>query len=382
MNFKKMMKRAVIFSMTAVIAFGVAGCGKKEENHSEGKNSVRIGFVTALSGGAAAYGKSQEEGIRLAVSEINEKGDIPVEILTEDSKGVPGDAINVTKKLIQEKVSVLIGPMTSNEAKATGPVTQNAKVPVLAISVTAEGMTDIGDYIFRNSVPESVNIPQTVRKTKALLNYKTAAVLYAHDNEQHVTAKKYFEKTLQEEGVDIVGTEAFGSKDSEYSAQLTKIQHAAPDVIILCCYYQEGSRILRKMREMGMNQPVLGDNGFVSPELGKMAGSAADNVYVSSMWSSERESEKTKKFVENYKKAYGHEPDQFAAAAYDGVYMVTEAVIRGGSGKDRKKIRDALAEMKNFEGVCGTFSFDENRNPQTELILLRMKDGKFSAVKR
>lgn len=82
----------------------------------------------------------------------------------------------------------------------------------------------------------------------------------------------------------------------------------------MCSYYQEGARILKKMREMGMNQPVLGDNGFVSPELGKMAGAAADNVYVSSMWSAARDTAATKTFVENYTKKYGHAPDQFAAA--------------------------------------------------------------------
>ena len=157
--------------------------------------------------------------------------------------------------------------------------------------------------------------------------------------------------------------------------------YAKPDVVIVCSYYQEGARILKKMREMGMNQPVLGDNGFVSPELGKMAGAAADNVYVSSMWSAARDTAVTKTFVENYTKKYGHAPDQFAAAAYDGVYMAMDAVERAGSVTDTRKIRDAMAEMKGFNGVCGTFSFDAKRDPVVDLILLKMKDGVFSAVR-
>lgn len=381
MNFKKVMKAAMIISMSAIAAIGMTACGKEEPTvGNSGKDSVRIGFVAALSGGAAAYGKSEEEGIRLAVEEINRKGQIPIELLVEDSKGIPSDAMNVVKKLIQEKVAVIIGPMTSNEAKAAGPIIQNAKIPSLEISVTAEGITDMGDYIFRNSVPESVNIPQTVKKTHKLLGYKTAAILYAHDNEQHMTAQKYYRKTLEEEGVQIVDVETFGSKDSEYSAQLTNMESKNPDVVIICSYYQEGARILKKMREMGMRQPVLGDNGFVSPELGKMAGAAADHVYISSMWSAERNSEVTKAFVDNYTKSYGHAPDQFAAAAYDGVYMAMDAVKRAGSTTDVKKIRDAMAEMKNFQGVCGTFSFDEKRNPLADLVLLKMKDGAFSVV--
>ena len=180
--------------------------------------------------------------------------------------------------------------------------------------------------------------------------------------------------------MQVIDVETFGSKDSEYSAQLTNIQHKAPDVIVVCSYYQEGSRILKKMREMGMDQPVLGDNGFVSPELGKMAGAAADNVYVSSMWSADRKDEKVQKFVESYTKAYGRAPDQFAASAYDGVYMAMDAMQRAGTTTDHKKIRDALAQMKDFKGVCGTFSFDEKRDPVVDLILMKMQDGKFGVV--
>lgn len=382
MHMRKVMKTIGICSMAAIMMAGFSGCGGKTGGavSSGAKNAAKIGFTAALTGGAAAYGKSEEEGVRLAVEEINKKGDFPIDLLVEDTKAVPADSMNATKKLIQEKVSMIIGPMTSNEAKAAGPIIQNAKVPSLEISVTTENITDIGDCIFRNSVPESKNIPQTVKKTHKLLGYKTAAILYAHDNEQHVTAQKYFQKTMEEEGVQVIDVETFGSKDSEYSAQLTNIQHKAPDVIVVCSYYQEGSRILKKMREMGMDQPVLGDNGFVSPELGKMAGAAADNVYVSSMWSADRKDEKVQKFVENYTKAYGRAPDQFAASAYDGVYMAMDAMQRAGTTTDHKKIRDALAQMKDFKGVCGTFSFDEKRDPVVDLILMKMQDGKFGVV--
>ena len=382
MHMRKVMKTIGICSMAAIMMAGISGCGGKTGGavSSGAKNAAKIGFTAALTGGAAAYGKSEEEGVRLAVEEINNKGDFPIDLLVEDTKAVPADSMNATKKLIQEKVSMIIGPMTSNEAKAAGPIIQNAKVPSLEISVTAENITDIGDCIFRNSVPESKNIPQTVKKTHKLLGYKTAAILYAHDKEQHVTAQKYFQKTMEEEGVQVIDVETFGSKDSEYSAQLTNIQHKAPDVIVVCSYYQEGSRILKKMREMGMDQPVLGDNGFVSPELGKMAGAAADNVYVSSMWSADRKDEKVQKFVENYTKAYGRAPDQFAASAYDGVYMAMDAMQRAGTTTDHKKIRDALAQMKDFKGVCGTFSFDEKRDPVVDLILMKMQDGKFGVV--
>lgn len=381
-NFKKAMKMAGICTMAAVMISSMAGCGGKTANgvSSGAKNAAKIGFTAALTGGAAAYGKSEEEGVRLAVEEINGEGDFPIDLMVDDTKAVPAEAMNATKKQIQDKASILIGPMTSNEAKAAGPIIQNAKVPSLEISVTAENITDMGDCIFRNSVPESKNIPQTVKKTHKILGYKTAAVMYAQDNEQHVTAQKYFQKTMEEEGVQVIDVETFGSKDSEFSAQLTNIQTKNPDVIVVCSYYQEGSRILKKMRELGMNQPVLGDNGFVSPKLGEMAGAAADNVYVSSMWSPERKDEKVQKFVEAYKAKYGKAPDQFAASAYDGIYMAVDAMKRADTTTDHKKIRDALADMKDFKGVCGTFSFDEKRDPVVDLILMKMEGGKFTVV--
>lgn len=381
-NFKKAVKMAGICSLAAVMVAVMAGCGGKTANNvsSGAKNAAKIGFTADLTGGAAAYGKSEEEGVRLAVEEINRKGDFPIDLMVDDTKAVPAEAMNATKKQIQNKAAILIGPMTSNEAKAAGPIIQNAKVPSLEISVTAENITDMGDCIFRNSVPESKNIPQTVKKTHQILGYKTAAVMYAQDNEQHVTAQKYFKKTMEEEGVQVVDVETFGSKDSEFSAQLTNIQTKNPDVIVVCSYYQEGSRILKKMREMGMNQPVLGDNGFVSPELGNMAGAAADNVYVSSMWSPERKDERVQHFVEAYTARYGHAPDQFAASAYDGVYMALDAMKRAGTITDRAKIRESLAKMKDFKGVCGTFSFDDKRDPVVDLILMKMEGGKYRMV--
>lgn len=130
MNFSKAMKAAVIIFTGAIAAAGLTACGgTKTAADSPSKSGVKIGFIAALTGGAAAYGKSQEEGIRMAAEEINQKGEIPIELFVEDSKGSPSDAMNVTKRLIQKKAAVIIGPMTSNEAKAAGPIMQNAKFP-------------------------------------------------------------------------------------------------------------------------------------------------------------------------------------------------------------------------------------------------------------
>ena len=379
MHMRKVMKTIGICSMAAIMMAGLSGCGGKTGGavSSGAKNAAKIGFTAALTGGAAAYGKSEEEGVRLAVEEINKKGDFPIDLLVEDTKAVPADSMNATKKLIQEKVSLIIGPMTSNEAKAAGPIIQNAKVPSLEISVTAENITDIGDCIFRNSVPESKNIPQTVQKTHKLLGYKNVAVLYSNNNEHQVSAYKTFVKALEAEGVNIVATETFADKDTDFSAQLTKIHNVNPDAVVVAGYYQEGGLILKKMREMGMNQPVLGDNGFVSPELLKIAGAAADNVYVSSMWSADRNSQATKDFVKNFKAKYNHDPDNFAACAYVSVKLAAKAMEDAGTTTDSKKVREALANVKNFESAVGPMTFNNSGDPDVDLVLLKVEGGKY-----
>lgn len=384
MNIRSIMKKAGIAAMVAAAVIGAAGCGGAPARSSVSSNApgaAKIGFVAALSGGAAAYGKSQQEGIEMAVNEINQSGDFKIDLYAEDSKGNPADAMSVIQKLMNDKVSVVIGPMLSSEFKAVGPILQQNKIPTLAISLTAEGITSTGDYIFRNSVPESINLPQTASKSMKMLGYKKVAIMYSNNNELAVSGFKTYKKFAEENGLDIVDIETFADKDSDFSAQLTNIQAKKPDAIMIAALYQEGALILKKAREMGLNQPVIGNNGFVSPQLIKQAGPAADGVYVSSMWSVNRDDPKTQKFVKDFVAKYGHEPDQFAASAYDGVYMVVDAMKRAGTVTDHKKIRDALAQMKDFHGVCGKFAFDEHRDPAVDLTLLEIKDGKFTEVK-
>lgn len=384
MKSRNILKTFGMAVLMGAMVLGMSGCGgeKSASSVSSGDPSAaRIGFIAALTGGAAAYGLGQQEGTMLAVEEINNSGDFKIDLDTFDTKGNNQQAIAGAQKMINSNYSMVIGPTLSGEMKAAGPILQKSQMPSLGTALTAEGITDIGDYIFRNASPESANIPQTVQKTHKLLGYKTAAILYSNNNEHQVSAYHVFEKALKDEGIDIIDTETFADGDHDFSAQLTKIQPMNPDVVIIAGYYQEGALILRKMRELGMNQPVLGDNGFVSPRLIEQAGDAANNVYASAMWSSDRDDEKTKSFIEKFTKKYGHAPDQFSAGAYDGVYIAVEAMKKAGTTTDHKKIRDALASIKDFHGVCGTMTFNEKRDPAVDLVLLKIDDGKFNEIK-
>lgn len=384
MKFKKMLMTAGAGMMLTAACVGLAGCGGSKEAASsaapEGAMVAKVGFLNGVTGNVASYGLAEKEGFDLAVDEINKEGKVYFDVEMVDTKGNVQQAVSAAQKMIQGKKALVVGPLISGEYKAVGPLFQQAKIPLLGAATTAEGLIT-GDYLFRNCVPESKNIPQTVSKTHKLLGYKTAAVLYSNNNEHQVSAYNSFKDALAKEGVDVVATETFADKDTDFSAQLTKIQQANPDVVVVAGYYQEGGLILKKMREMGMNQPVLGDNGFVSPELIKIAGAAADNVYVSSMWSPDRDSEATKEFVKNFKAKYNHDPDNFAACAYVSAKLAAKAMVDAGTTTDTAKIRDALANIKNFDSAVGPMNFENSGDPEVDLVLLKIQDGKYTAVK-
>ena len=377
---RKMWKRMGLALLLAAAAVGLSGCGEDGgagTKAAEGGKVAKIGFLNGVSGSVASYGLAEKEGFDLAVEEVNREGKIHFDVEMVDTKGNVQQCVSAAQKMIADKKVLVVGPLISGEYKAVGPLFQQAKIPLLGAATTAEGLIEIGDYMFRNCVPESQNIPQTVQKTHKLLGYRTVAVLYSNNNEHQVSAYKTFVKALEAEGVAIVETETFADKDTDFSAQLTKIQAANPDAVVVAGYYQEGGLILKKMREMGMNQPVLGDNGFVSPELVKIAGAAADNVYVSSMWSADRASQATKDFVKHFKEKYHHDPDNFAACAYVSVKLAAKAMEDAGTTTDAKKIRDALANVKNFESAVGPMNFNNSGDPEVDLVLLKVEDGQY-----
>lgn len=377
---RKMWKRMGLALLLAAAAVGFSGCGGDSgagTKAAEGAKVAKIGFLNGVSGSVASYGLAEKEGFDLAVEEVNREGKIHFDVEMVDTKGNVQQCVSAAQKMIADKKVLVVGPLISGEYKAVGPLFQQAKIPLLGAATTAEGLIEIGDYMFRNCVPESQNIPQTVQKTHKLLGYRTVAVLYSNNNEHQVSAYKTFVKALEAEGVAIVETETFADKDTDFSAQLTKIQAANPDAVVVAGYYQEGGLILKKMREMGMNQPVLGDNGFVSPELVKIAGAAADNVYVSSMWSADRASQATKDFVKHFKEKYHHDPDNFAACAYVSVKLAAKAMEDAGTTTDAKKIRDALANVKNFESAVGPMNFNNSGDPEVDLVLLKVEGGQY-----
>lgn len=344
---------------------------------------ITLGAVHDLSGATAVYGTSIQKGIDLAVKQANEQkflGDgVTVKVAYEDAAGDPKQAIAAYERLIANPdVAVILGPTLSSEAKSADPIAQEAKMPVIASSNTVDGIVEIGDYIFRTSLPESAVIPNTVKVTKAAFNLKKVAVMYGNDDAYTQGGYDVFKSSLEAEGIEILTEETFAKGDTDFSAQLTKIQTLNPDAIIVSALAEEAANIMIQARQLGIPDSVriIGGNGFNSPKLAEIAGPAAEGAISGSAWNVANTFPASVEFVKAFNTEYSSNPDQFAAQAYTAAWAAMTAIKNAGS-VDHAAIRDALAQLKDMDSPLGVFSFDANRNPVHDAVVLTIKDGQF-----
>lgn len=347
---------------------------------------IPVGAVWSLSGGSAVYGTVQKNAADLAANEINRSGFLgsaKLKLITEDDRSTREGGIAAFEKLLnRDRVVAILGPTLSNTARASDPIAQDKGVVVLGVSNTADGIVEIGDFVFRDSLPESDVQPNTIKVTKDKLGYRRVAVLYGDDDAFTKAGYDVFTKALGDAGVQVVATETFKKGDTDYSAQLTKIRALNPDAIVLSALAEEAAGIMTQARQLGIpaTVPFIGGNGFNSPKLAELAGSAANGAISGSAWFIDNDAPGNADFVKAYRDQYGSDPDQFAAQAYAGVYLLATA-IKNANASDSRSIRNALAALKDMPTVLGTFSFDANRNPVHPPVVQIVQDGKFTLFK-
>jgi branched-chain amino acid transport system substrate-binding protein len=339
---------------------------------------VKVGAIEILSGPNAAYGTAIKAGLELALDTINAKSP-QISLMVEDSGGTKDGAINAARKLIgRDRVVTIIGPTISNEMFAVGPVTNARGIPIIGTSTTANGITDIGPFVFRTSLPESDVVPVTLKKAIAR-GAKTIALLYANDDAFSKSGFDVMKAAAEKAGLTIVAIESFGSKDTDFSAQLTKIRALKPDAVGISALVEPTSGVLLQARQLGFGKETLfiGGNGSNSPKLGQIAGAAADGLIVGSPWFIAKPDAANVAFVTAFRARYGHDPDQFAAQAYDTMFILAEAITRAGT-PDPAKIRDALL-LTDHTGAMGPFRFTAHRDPASNagVVVLEMQGGAF-----
>lgn len=348
---------------------------------------VPVGVTFALTGGASIYGNPQLQAVQMAIAEINESGylgEAQMVAVVEDSGSDPEPAQSAVTKLVEEdQVPVIIGPTLSNQALAADPIAQEAGVLVLGVSNTRSNLeTDIGDFFFRNSLPESKVIPGLVDQAVELLGLENVAVMYSDNDEFTVSGYEVFVEALEANEVDIVAEETFATGDTDFNAQLTNIIAQQPDAIVVSALVAEIIPLLRQARDLGYTGPIIGGNGFNTPAIANPdtgAGEAANGVIVGGAWNLASQNELSTAFSEKYEAEYGTPADQFAVQAYTGAWLVATAV-RCADSIESAAIRDALKAITEFESPLGTFSFDEEGLPAHDPVAQIVVDGAFRVL--
>lgn len=349
--------------------------------------SVGLGF--GLSGSVAVYGQSQKQGVDLAVAEINANkylGDgVTLVPVYEDGGADAQASISAFGKLVDDKVVAIIGPTLSTQAFAADPVAAEAGIPVLGVSNTANGITNMNkddkldQFIFRDSLPEASVIPGTIAEATKLLGLKKVGVLYGNDDDFTMSGYQVFSQALKDNKVEVTREETFARGDVDFSPQLTNIIGDKPDAIVVSALIAEAVPIVTQARQLGFTGPIIGGNGFNSPTLFQQAGPAAEGVIVGAAWNIASTADLSVAFTKAYEDANKTSPDQFAAQAYTGMWLVATG-IRCADSADPAKIRDAMAAIKDFNTPLGNFSFDDTRNPVHQPVVQIVLQGKFAVL--
>ncbi|MEC1521966.1 ABC transporter substrate-binding protein [Neobacillus niacini] len=378
-------KLAGVF-MSFMMAAGVlAGCGGAAST-SGGKDgdTIKIGANLELSGGVASYGQSIEEGIKLALEEINKEGidGKKLELVTFDNKSDAAEATSGTTKLIsQDKVAAIIGAATSTNTLAQVQIAQKNKIPLLTPTGTNPTITNkdgvLSDFVFRTCFIDPFQGTVAANFAAKDLKVKNAAIIIDSSSDYAKGLAAAFQTAFEKNGGKIVKEEAYVAKDTDFNAILTNIKSANPDFIFLPGYYEEVGLIIKQARALGIEAPFMGGDGWDSPKLVEIAGAdPLNNTFITNHYSSGDSDPKVQDFVKAFEAKYdGKSPDAFNALGYDSLYFLADAIKRAGSA-DPEKIQKALEETDGLQLVSGTMKLDKNHDPIKSAVILEYKGGK------
>ena len=371
-------------AISAMLAVSVvaSGCG----GGSKASDEIKIGVVGEMTGSNATYGTSMVNGMKLAVKEINDKGGVngkKINLVVADDKSEPAEAANAMSKLInQDKTPVVMGIFTSSNAIAAANVSEAAKVPFLAIGATNPKVTldektgKVKPNTFRVCFIDPFQGTVGANFVLNELKLKKAVVFVDNSSDYSKGLASFFKQAYTSKGGEIVGEEAYLQKDTDFKAVLTKIKTMNPEVLYVPGYYEEVGKIVKQARELGMNLPIVGGDGWDSPKLAEIAGAASlNNTFFTNHYSPDDTSEASKAFVDAYVKAYNQKPDAPAVLGYDIARLIADAISRAG-GTDAAKVAKAIAETKNYKAVTGDTSLNETHDAVKSAVIIEFKDGK------
>lgn len=382
----KFSTKFVAASAAAVMALSLAGCsgGSMDDSSSSGAkasgDSITIGTVTTNSGTAAAYGEAEVKGFELAVSEINAKGGIngkKVKLESMDDKGDATEASNAYNKLAGDNnVLAVAGPTISATTAAVAPLADQSKLVTIAPAATSDSI-ETGNYLFRTCFKDSYQGEVAARFAAENLKVKKVAVLYGTGDPYSSGVGEAFAKAAEKLGLEVVDKESSSSADdTEYSAQLQKIQASGAELLYAPYYYSvAGPYIIPQARSVGFEGYVVGPDGYDGLKLTGDKSQYNKTYYTTHYSADDNTNTKVQDFIKSYKSKNNAEPNTFAALGYDTIYMIKQAIEKAGKNATREDVRNAVAGM-TFDGVTGKFTMDKSGSPTKSVIVLEMKDGK------
>jgi len=363
------MKR--LYFLTFCLALSLAGSLIAQE-------TIKIGEFGSLSGDNASFGISQNNGVQMAVEEINAAGGVlgkKIELTVEDNMTKQGETTTITRKLIsQDHVVAIIGEVASSKTLEAAPIAQAAKIPLIATAATNPRVTQTGDYVFRVCFTDDFQAVVIARFVLEKLKEKNIAFMTDVKQDYSVGLTNIAKEYLSKNGGNVVKEQSYSSGDKDFRAQLTDLKSANPDVIIITGYYPEASLIAKQARQFGIKATLVGGDGWDGSSLIPVGGKAIEGAYFSNHFSTEDKSPLVQDFVKKYKAKYNAVPDAFAALGYDATKLLADAIKRAGS-TDPDKLRAAIQDTEGFAGVSGKITIGKDRNAVKSAVILTIKDG-------
>lgn len=354
-----------------VTAFAAIGCRNSTDE-------IKIGHYASMTGSEATFGQSTDNGIQLAVEEINAAGGIngkPVRVITYDDKGDTKEAGSaVTRLITSDEVVAVLGEVASGMSLAGAPVCQEYGVPMISPSSTNPRVTLVGDMIFRVCFIDPFQGQVCAKFAKENQNAASVAVLYDQAAPYSTGLAEEFVKAFEALGGTITTQQTYTAGDQDFTAQLTAIRSGNPDMVFVPGYYTDVGNIAIQARKLGITVPLFGGDGWDSEKLAEIGGDAINGCFYSNHYSHQDPSPRVQDFIAKYKAKYGKTPDGLAALGYDAAMLLFEAMKRSPSleGAD---LAAAIAETDGFQGVTGEISIDEQRNAVKPAVILEMVDG-------
>ena len=343
------------------------------------QDTIKIGEFGSLTGDNASFGISQNNGVQMALEEINAAGGVlgkKLDLTVEDNQTKQGETTTITRKLIsQDHVVALIGEVASSKTLEAAPIAQESKIPLIATAATNPKVTQTGDYVFRVCFTDDFQAVVIARFVLEKLKKTKIAFLTDVKQDYSVGLTNIAKDYLSKNAATIVKEQSYSSGDKDFRAQLTDLKSANPDVIVITGYYSEASLIAKQARQLGIKSVFVGGDGWDGSSLIPVGGKAIEGAFFSNHFSTEDSSPAVKDFVSKYKAKYNNAlPDAFAALGYDALKLLADAITRAG-GTDPAKLRDAIAATKDFAGVTGKITLGLDRNAQKSAVILTIKDG-------